>query len=71
MKWLNVIFLILLFAVPSFAEDNITLPEGWRYPTAEQLYDELIRCKSQTKYAKAVVDFNGDGIDDQAYLLKS
>jgi hypothetical protein len=71
MNWLKIIFLILLFAAPSFAKDNITLPEGWRYPTKEELSDELERGDSPTKYAKAVADFNGDGIDDQAYLLMS
>lgn len=71
MNWLKVIFIFLLFTIPSFAKDNITLPEGWRYPTKEELSDELERGDSPTKYAKAVADFNGDGIDDQAYLLKS
>jgi hypothetical protein len=53
------------------AKENIILPEGWRYPTAEELFDEPGRKDSPTKYAKAVADFNGDGIEDEAHLFKS
>jgi hypothetical protein len=60
-----------LLVEPSYAQDKIVLPEGWRYPTAEELSDEPERKDSPTKYIKAVADFNGDGIDDEAYLLKS
>lgn len=52
-------------------EQKTDLPTGWRYPSAEELSDELGRKDSPTKYTKAVTDFNGDGIDDEAYLLKS
>ncbi len=71
MYWLNLVFLCLLLASPSLAKDKMALPEGWRYPTTEELSDEPGRKDSQTKYIKAVADFNGDGIDDEAYLVKS
>ena len=71
MYWLNLIFLFLLFVTPSFAKENIILPEGWRYPTTEELSDEPLRKDSPTKYIKVVADFNGDGINDEAYLVKS
>lgn len=71
MYWLNIVLLFLLFATPSFAKDKIVLPEGWRYPTTEEVSGELERGDSPTKYIKAVADFNGDGINDEAYLLKS
>jgi hypothetical protein len=64
------LFLIFL-VMPSYAKDKIALPEGWRYPTAEEWSDEPGRKDSPTKYSKAVADFNGDGINDEAYLLKS
>ena len=65
-----ILFLILL-VTPSFAKDNIVLPEGWRYPTTAELSDEPGRKDTPTKYIKVVADFNGDGIDDEAYLVKS
>lgn len=71
MYWVNLIFLFLLLATPSFAKDKIALPKGWRYPTTEELSDEPGRKDSPTKYIKAVADFNGDGIDDEVYLVKS
>lgn len=71
MHWVNLIFLFLLLATPAFGQDKIALPEGWRYPTAEELSDEPERKDSPTKYIKAVADFNGDGINDEAYLVKS
>lgn len=51
--------------------DNIALPEGWRYLTTEELSNQSWRQNSPTKYAKLVADFNGDGIDDNAYILKN
>jgi len=46
------------------------LPPGWRLPTTEELASED-RNDSRTRYAKASADLNGDGIEDDAYLLKS
>ncbi len=46
------------------------LPKAWRLPTQKELsYFE--RNDSPSKYARVVADFNGDGIDDEALLLKS
>lgn len=59
----------LLTSVSS-ASDKISLPEGWRFPTADEL-TYVSRKDSPTKYSKAVADFNGDGINDEAFLLKS
>jgi hypothetical protein len=53
------------------ATDVPVLPEGWRYPTPKELSTETLRNNSETKYARAVADFNGDGIPDQAFLVKS
>ena len=64
--------LILLFLVAaSYAKDEVALPEGWRFPTAEELSDEANRKDSPAKYSKAIADLNGDGINDEAFLLKS
>lgn len=71
MYWLYTIFLFILFATTALAKEEIALPEGWRYPTIEELSDEPDRNDSPTKYIKAVADFNGDGITDKAYLFKS
>jgi hypothetical protein len=66
-----IVLLFLLLTVPSYSKDKITMPDGWRFPTAEELSDDVNRKDSPTKYAKAVADFNGDGINDEAVLLKS
>ena len=50
---------------------SLFLFRRWRFPTAEELSDEPGRKDSPAKYAKTVADFNGDGIEDEAYLLKS
>lgn len=69
--WVNIIILLLWFVRPCTAADNSVLPNGWRFPAAEELSDEFNRKDSPTKYAKASADFNGDGITDEAFLLKS
>ena len=46
------------------------LPSGWRLPTRDELSDKL-RAKSPTRFAKASADFNGDGVVDHAFLLRS
>ncbi|AWV06194.1 hypothetical protein [Marilutibacter maris] len=46
------------------------LPGGWRHPVASELEDPL-RDDSPSRYTQATADFNGDGIDDTALLLKS
>lgn len=47
------------------------LPEGWRFPTDAELDGQSLRKDSNWKYARATGDFDGDGVDDTAYLLKS
>jgi hypothetical protein len=60
-----------LLACPhSLAQAN-DLPPGWRLPLAREMADEPLRKNSPTRYAKVVGDFNGDGVDDEAFLLKS
>ena len=47
------------------------LPPGWRLPVHKELADEPLRERSANGYTKVVADFNGDGLDDEALLLKS
>ena len=70
MYLINLILAYLLIASAAYAGSEITLPEGWRFPTEEEL-SYVSRKDSPTKYARAIADFNGDGINDEAYLLKS
>lgn len=58
---------VIAGAAPVWAQD---LPDGWRLPTRKELSDEE-RKDRPTRYAKATADFNGDGIADDAVLLKS
>lgn len=46
------------------------LPSGYRLPTPSELSDPD-RNESDTRFAKAEADFNGDGVLDTALLLKS
>jgi hypothetical protein len=59
-----------LLASTAYAGDKTTLPEGWRFPTEKEL-SYVSRKDSPTKHARAIADFNGDGINDEASLLKS
>ena len=70
MYLINTILIYLLLASTAYAEIKITLPEGWRFPTEKEL-SYASRKDSSTKYAKVIADFNGDGINDEAFLLKS
>ena len=71
MRSILVSLVLLSVSVPSAAADTPPLLEGWRFPTAKELSDDKIRNDSPTKFAKAIADFNGDGVPDQAFLLKS
>jgi hypothetical protein len=46
------------------------MPPGYRLPTQKEVADPD-RAQSPTRFAKAVADFNGDGVKDEAFLLKS
>ena len=71
MHWLSLLFISFFIVNTAVAQEKITLPDSWRYPTAEELSEEPGRKDSPTKFTKAVADFNGDGINDEALLLKS
>jgi hypothetical protein len=60
-------FVVITGSSRALAQD---LPNGWRLPTPNEVSDEQ-RKDSPTRYAKATADFNGDGIADDAVLLKS
>ena len=66
--WLTVITTIVIADAAYVHAQG--LPVGWRLPTPGEVSDEE-RNDSPTRYAKATADFNGDGIADDAILLKS
>ncbi len=70
MRLLNLIIISFLLSSVSHAGEKISLPKCWRLPTEDEL-TYVNRKGSPTKYSRAVADFNGDGIDDEALLLKS
>jgi hypothetical protein len=61
---------IAFLTVKAYAAEQIVPPNGWRFPTQKELSDKE-RSGSSTKFAVASADFNGDGIDDQAFIFKS
>ena len=66
------LFLALLSAMGILSKAYCSdLPEGWRYPSEKDLADDFIRNQSNEKYVDVTADFNGDGKDDYAYLVKS
>ena len=69
MRWSTAFSLFLASACTcSIASEE--LPPGWRLPTKQELGDKA-RLESSTLLARAVADFNADGVDDTALLLKS
>jgi hypothetical protein len=66
------ITVIALLAIASCARTawSQDVPPGWRSPTAQETA-ESARNDNPTRYTKAVGDFNGDGVTDEAVLLKS
>jgi len=62
---------LLSVSALSAAADTPPLPKGWRFPLAKELSDEKMRNDSPAKFATAIADSNGDGVPDQAFLLKS
>ncbi len=65
--WIGLILFGWVFAAGA-ADD---LPPGWRLPTPQETADEPLRQHSPSRYARVVADFNGDGVNDKALLLKS
>ena len=70
----NVIFIFM--TINTNAPWSEELPDGWRLPREDELKSLSpssidFRKKSSSRFAKAEADFNGDGIQDKAYLLKS
>jgi hypothetical protein len=49
----------------------VEIPKGWRFPSKTELTADEERNDSPTHYARAVADLNGDGVEDEAFLLKS
>jgi hypothetical protein len=58
---------LLSVSVLAWAQE---LPSGWRPALPSEVGDEA-RQDSPTRYTRAEGDFNGDGISDVAYVLKS
>jgi hypothetical protein len=58
---------LLTCVQPAIAQE---MPPGYRLPTQKELADPD-RAASPTRFARAVADFNGDGVEDEAVLLKS
>ncbi len=46
-------------------------PTGWRMPLAAELKRDLFRQLANNPYVEAYADFNGDGVGDAAYIVKS
>ena len=65
---ISVVIWILLGSA-SFAAYARDLPKGWRLPSPDELSD-IARKDFPDRYAKAVGDFNSEGIVDEALLLK-
>ena len=61
------IAIIVLYAANAWSQD---LPPGWRMPTDKEITDQ-VRKDQPFAFAKATADFNGDGVPDEALLLKS
>jgi hypothetical protein len=70
MKLVALALVCLSLSTAGAAGDRVHLPAGWRFPTEKELADQD-RQPSPTRYAKAVADFNGDGVPDEAILVKS
>lgn len=61
---------ILLFAAMQSVFSS-ELPAGWRTYTDEELAREKLRQSYAASAVMVEADFNGDGIADRAYLVKS
>ena len=47
------------------------LPKGWRFPTKNEIAGDELRKNSPTGFTRVVADLNGDGVEDEAFILKS
>lgn len=65
---MSIVAYLLLAAGAASAQGD--LPPGWRLSRDSELADPMRR-HSRNRYAQAVADFNADGRDDAAFLLKS
>jgi len=66
--WLLVVFCLLSTVS---AAPRPSLPDEWRYPSPEELKGNFIREQSGQKFIEVSADFNGDGVVDSAFLVKS
>jgi hypothetical protein len=62
--------LLLALGFSSYSAGS-ELPSGWRFPTTEDLSGNFIRKVSEKDYIVAQEDFNDDGLEDYAYIVKS
>ena len=60
--------LLLLYSTNCFP---IEPPDGWRFPTRNELSEKSLRNSSPTKCTNVVGDLNNDNRTDQAFLFKS
>jgi hypothetical protein len=70
MKRLRIAAIVLILTSAAARASAQDLPVGWRLPTAKELSNDERR-GSPTNFAKATADFNGDGVADEALILKS
>ena len=67
----RVLLVLLLLAPPTLAAPR-TFPEGWRPPRDAELVDYAAWLDGPLRdHAELHGDFDGDGLDDAAYLAKS
>ncbi len=62
--------LLLMLPISALASQS-ALPENWRFPTEAEIDAVPMRQWSETKFLRVDADFNADGIQDYAHLVKS
>src|SRR5882762_4038903 len=71
MRKLGAVFLLMVLTVVAGTSNaQLSLPEGWRAPKAQELalVDNTWRNSSREKYLVVRADFDGDDKEDQAQL---